>query len=721
MTNLSKTDKIYLSVFLLLLFMQGVFFIDGGWKASVNVFPVPIDDAYIHAQYAKNFARGLIFTWSEGDGYSKGSSSPLYVLILAFGYLVGFHGQWIMLFASMINFISVYISLCLLYFLLSKSVSKVLAFFSVCLWISSGAMMWGLFSGMEIGISSLSIVLFIWFYYKELFVNRNNLSKLFYLTASALPLLRPESIITVFILSIFLFFIRIKKDGLYGLKIIVIPLLPFFLLLTLNWVITGSPLMNSMNLKSIWADPNFLFGQKFSKWISNVINIPQSLNEAFFGYYRDTGLFLVIFGLLCSLIYIYFTKEKYFILSLGLSFIAETLFLCGQKDAIGGSSARYFQPYIPILIILLAYGGHCISSLKISIKNTSTGLNILKSKTQFYFSHNKKEYIGIILIAAIIICLLPSIFEKQKDFVRMSKYLSDYHVFLGRNIKEENIKKPGICKRIATFDAGALMYYSDVKGFDLLGLCSEIKGYPLIKASLLGFPMPFEAMEKYFSQAELPDWSFIYIESDEAYQYKDEVIIDPLNYGAIQNAQYMATMKGFRFPKELIRSSEEPPKKYFQDGWTVADKIDIGELNSETYHNFKMELLENSYPEISFIKEQKSKIFIDDYNTTMEDSNKIIGDVGRGVCSKMSFRLKNSMLGKPCKIIANAKIKNQCKIEISVNSMKNIISFDEPADFKFISLMDIDEADDEVYTITLNIIKRPPIVIGHVWLLVKLK
>src|SRR4051812_35386281 len=50
---------------------------------------VPLDDAFIHFQYAKRLASGHFYSFVEGEGYSSGATSLLWPLVLAPLYLVG--------------------------------------------------------------------------------------------------------------------------------------------------------------------------------------------------------------------------------------------------------------------------------------------------------------------------------------------------------------------------------------------------------------------------------------------------------------------------------------------------------------------------------------------------------------------------------------------------------------------------------------------------------
>src|SRR5262245_2056700 len=56
--------------------------IGGIWSRSHHP-AVPLDDAFIHFQYAKRLASGHFFSYAEGDSYSSGATSLLWPLLLA--------------------------------------------------------------------------------------------------------------------------------------------------------------------------------------------------------------------------------------------------------------------------------------------------------------------------------------------------------------------------------------------------------------------------------------------------------------------------------------------------------------------------------------------------------------------------------------------------------------------------------------------------------------
>src|ERR1700749_740215 len=73
----------------------------GTWSA-------PLDDVFIHFDFARETARGHPFQWSEGAGYSSGGTSLLYPFVLAAGYALGFQKLELMTWAALIACVGVF-------------------------------------------------------------------------------------------------------------------------------------------------------------------------------------------------------------------------------------------------------------------------------------------------------------------------------------------------------------------------------------------------------------------------------------------------------------------------------------------------------------------------------------------------------------------------------------------------------------------------------------
>jgi hypothetical protein len=162
---------------------------------------MPVDDAYIHFQYARQAANGEPFVYNPGQEPSSGATSLLYPLILAVGYKLGFAGLSLGYWAYLVGALALFISA-----LATRAASAaaglpqwlaIVMGAAVAAW---GALVWHAFSGMETAL----VVAFtlLTFYAFE----RGKLS-LFVAVASILAMLRPEASIMAVIAS-GLYFLR---------------------------------------------------------------------------------------------------------------------------------------------------------------------------------------------------------------------------------------------------------------------------------------------------------------------------------------------------------------------------------------------------------------------------------------------------------------------------------------------------------------------------------
>src|SRR5262245_33179081 len=126
----------------------------GDWSA-------PLDDVFIHFDYARATARGYPFQWSEGNGFSSGNTSLSYPFVLAFGYWVGFRGLSLMHWAAIVACLST-LGFLLAVARLTAPLPRWTKYLIPPVLLSLGALDWSLFSGMEnafhLGVFGLALV-----------------------------------------------------------------------------------------------------------------------------------------------------------------------------------------------------------------------------------------------------------------------------------------------------------------------------------------------------------------------------------------------------------------------------------------------------------------------------------------------------------------------------------------------------------------------------------
>lgn len=116
----------------------------GDWSA-------PLDDVFIHFDFARSTARGYPFQWSEGNGYSSGGTSLLYPWVLAVGYWLGWRELSLMVWAAVVACVSVFAfawGLRRMY----RALPVWTTYLAPVTLLSVGALDWTLFSGMEVAL-----------------------------------------------------------------------------------------------------------------------------------------------------------------------------------------------------------------------------------------------------------------------------------------------------------------------------------------------------------------------------------------------------------------------------------------------------------------------------------------------------------------------------------------------------------------------------------------
>lgn len=109
----------------------------------------PLDDVFIHFDFARSLARGRFFEWAPGGGYSSGATSWLYPAILAIAYRAGCTGFALGRFCDWFACLCVFGGLWALRHAY-QGVSRIAATVMTAALMSLGVFGWSLWSSMEL-------------------------------------------------------------------------------------------------------------------------------------------------------------------------------------------------------------------------------------------------------------------------------------------------------------------------------------------------------------------------------------------------------------------------------------------------------------------------------------------------------------------------------------------------------------------------------------------
>jgi hypothetical protein len=126
-----------------------------------EVFNPPLDDTYIYYQYAKQIARGQLFRYNDGDSVSTGSTSVIYPMLLAPFWLAGLRGPLLFWGGVVINLLGLLAAATFVFTALRRLLphDQLLAWIGGVLTLGNGWFLWGVLSGMDIGLTAGSLAL----------------------------------------------------------------------------------------------------------------------------------------------------------------------------------------------------------------------------------------------------------------------------------------------------------------------------------------------------------------------------------------------------------------------------------------------------------------------------------------------------------------------------------------------------------------------------------
>jgi len=433
--------------------LQSIALLVVSFATTGNHFMFPLDDAYIHLQYARSMTSDDFLVYTQGSAPSGGMTSPLYVMMLAPVFLLGVSGTKAAFASYLLGAGFWALTNVWVYQIARRLMGDPAALVATVLMLTNGHLLWHFHSGMETGMVAAMFVgiagaALAWWQ-----TERPAARLLLLALLALLPLARPEAGSAIPALALV---VLLRKGERPRLSLIAILLcaVPFLCWLAILHLATGDWRPAGMIVKGLGGAPvagpmeklAFAAGTLqaiFFRYLMNVV--PDENWAAFVGT----------------------DSLPYFAPGLGL------LILAGFGLQLAGET-RGGRPGAGMLIALMWLG---------SLAAVCTGL--------FPFSHHQRYLATVgplgILLAAGALRKLSQVFQQQENTVRRAitvglvlagmpslLWWAGEHGRNGRDLynllREATFRFEPDARPVAITDAGILAYYSNRQTVDLVGL-----------------------------------------------------------------------------------------------------------------------------------------------------------------------------------------------------------------------------------------------------------
>ncbi len=404
--------------------------------AGRGQYTMPLDDVYIHFQYAHQIAAGQPYVYNPGLPPTSGATSFLYPYLLAVGDLIGFKGLNLGIWAMGLGAVALALSGWIVFrFALTFEAPFWLAALTAALFEVSGPVSWHFMSGMETGLVVLFTLLTLY-----AFVSR----RLSWTIAGAelIALIRPEgAILTVLVVAaLALRLWRGPRVGWGRLPWLFAPLLAIIVQPLVNRAVTGSFVASGNAAKSIFGIVPFYLDYVVMRVLQNA---GEMLLEIGAGISPREGVY---FPFLLSLLALVGLGALLWRKHWRLAGAVVVLWLIGTALAISTLDTafwhfkRYQMPLIAVVFPLAALG-----ATRVNLRGFRLG--------------------AVVMVLAALLSLPPAL-----DFLRSYALNVDYvylqPLAMARWLNANTLPNAVV----AVHDTGSLRYVGDRTTIDIVGL-----------------------------------------------------------------------------------------------------------------------------------------------------------------------------------------------------------------------------------------------------------
>ena len=501
----------------------------------------PIDDAYIHYQYAWQLARGRFFRFHPGDPVSTGETSPLYAFLLAAFEIFRFSRPHLIAISQMLGAPLLAGTLLLSARAVRRETHGIGSDFATVVIVAiHGFLSWMFFCGMETGLYLLALAAIL--HGIATWRDGEPAPRTLVAAAALTPLARPDGILAAAIVATLVLLRRAdgRRRALARAGIIAAP---FVLYMIAIWIATGRLTTAGLEMKAIPYLPYLDRSARIDKIVENVIKAFHDLLQGgrlLLGGHAEYALpwewMLALVGWVGAIAQD-FRARRVGVGTVGAILIPFSLVAGAQVGVSQWRGERYQAP----TFFLMTFG--------------------IALMIGFVAVHLPRLRADIGLSLAFALAFAPNLAHWRDSFV------TDASTIHGKQAAAASFVRDHLPRdaRVLVCDAGALGFLSDRWTYDAVGLTTAMRG----NSYIAGPGSRFEELE-HWPRARWPNYAAIYywcswdgVETQQLSQHVDlrvETFADP-----------------------GLGTGEQPTLAHA--GYLV-DSLDVADLDSEARHRW---------------------------------------------------------------------------------------------------------------------------------------
>ncbi|MEO8706683.1 MAG: hypothetical protein ABI867_42045 [Kofleriaceae bacterium] len=566
-------------------------------------FAFPLDDSYIYLTYAKQFGRGEPFSYYSGGGYSAGSTSALWPMVLAPFWALGARGQAL---------VWVSYGVCTaLYALTAAGVWRVIkklggddtaGICAALLLLGIAPFAWTALSGMEVAFASALLVALILLLIEQ--APTGPPTKRLGVVMAAASLSRPEAMLLVLAIAGIAVLARLRLRQWRAAAWWLAPLVAPIAWLVANRTIAGNFFPNTGIAKSYFYLPGF----DWTYWLATVKTTTWQLVKGLFWDDASPLVWprLVAVGWFVGAVRVLRWAHRAHRWLAGMVIVVAPLVLLFAVVASSGlwnfQNYRYIGPVFPLLVIpvglavaplaverrgawpltIAAIAGVSVAVQLAPVIVTNVILWLLAAAPVVLLLPARWGRAGFTAIAfgLFTAAAVPKLDADAKLFAQGSLDVNTQVVTIGHFV-HANLPDASVMFH----DAGAIAYFGDGRVFDMLGLVTNHQA----GIANHGAGARFEFLENLTPDrrpthfAYYPGWLG-------TGEFFGEVLLDTPRKPGIRGLEKSplvgdSNMQVIVADFDHVHSGEQPLAPVA--GWRMVDRIDIADLASEQAHDWR--------------------------------------------------------------------------------------------------------------------------------------